>query len=232
MFSSFYVSFYLFIYLFIYWFVNLLLVTFFSDLPETGTPVSVAVGGTINCCYYCYILLLFYIIIDIYNYCYILLYIMIVIYCYILFYYYCYILLFIIIVIYYYIIIVYIIVLLLLYIIIIYYCYLLLLLLLLLLLILVVVRVVLVVIVLSSVPLVPVSWDYSPINHCGSSTNIYCEVFLATTAKENKKNYTYDDGALHTFSALFFNINMSILDDVGQVIVSVSKEAAYSCENS
>ena len=43
-----------FIYLFLYWFVNLLLVTFFSDVPEKGAAVSVGGVWTINYYYYYY----------------------------------------------------------------------------------------------------------------------------------------------------------------------------------
>jgi len=47
-FVLFFLCFLLFIYLFTYWFRNLLLGTFFNDLPETGAAVGVGGGGTIN----------------------------------------------------------------------------------------------------------------------------------------------------------------------------------------
>jgi hypothetical protein len=43
-----YVLFFLCFLLFIYWFRNLVLGTFFGDLPETGAAVGVGGGGTIN----------------------------------------------------------------------------------------------------------------------------------------------------------------------------------------
>jgi len=58
----------------------------------------------------------------------------------------------------------------------------------------------------------------------------YFEVLLATTAKETEKFIRIMMAHLTHF-LLFLNINVSILDDVGQFIVSINKEAANSCEN-
>jgi hypothetical protein len=58
---------------------------------------------------------------------------------------------------------------------------------------------------------------------------MYFEVLLATTAKETEK-FIRTMMAHFTHFLPFFNINISILDDVGQFLVSISKEAANSCE--
>jgi hypothetical protein len=59
---------------------------------------------------------------------------------------------------------------------------------------------------------------------------MYFEVLLATTAKETEKSVCIMM-AHFTYILHFLNIYVSILDDVGQFIVSISTEAANSCEN-
>ena len=60
--------------------------------------------------------------------------------------------------------------------------------------------------------------------------NVYFEVLLATTVKETEK-FIRIMMAHFTHFLPFLNINISILDDLGQFRVTIGKEAANSCEN-
>jgi hypothetical protein len=60
---------------------------------------------------------------------------------------------------------------------------------------------------------------------------MYCEVLLFTTAKETVKFIRIMMAHFTLFLPILM-INISILDDVGQFIVSINKEAANTCENS
>jgi hypothetical protein len=59
---------------------------------------------------------------------------------------------------------------------------------------------------------------------------MYCEVLLATIAKETEK-FMRVMMAHFTHFVPILNTNIPILDDVGQFIVFINKEAANSCEN-